>query len=113
MAEKKKAIFLQREEAHDMLIKLLATRIVANSFLGLSNKFTTSCWVLLRLPSSVITSAGVSEKKATSEPDTSELAMTNSIKATAFTIRYDGLISESCASKVKLGSGSSVGKSKF
>ncbi len=55
----------------------------------------------------------LSEKKATSEPDTSELATTNKIKATKFTIRYDGLSSESCASKVKLGSGSSVGKSKL
>ena len=48
---------------------IIATKIVAKSFLGLSNKFITICSLAERLVSSGSKSVGANENKATSEPD--------------------------------------------
>ena len=52
-------------------MKLLAIKIVASSFLGLSNKLIMICSCLDTLPSFTSKSEGLSENKATSEPEMS------------------------------------------
>src|SRR5690606_37620363 len=60
---------------------LLATRIVASNFLGLSSSLTIIFCVSLLLPFSVMKLAGVREKNATSAPEISaeQIRRTNSI----------------------------------
>jgi hypothetical protein len=52
-----------------ILMKLLATRIVASNFLGFSRRLMTIFCVFDLFPSSVMKFAGVSEKNATSAPE--------------------------------------------
>jgi hypothetical protein len=58
-----------------MFIKLLAIRIVANNFLGLSNKLMIICSCLDTLPSFTSKSDGFNENKATSDPEIRAEAM--------------------------------------
>ena len=53
-----------------MFIKLFATKIVANNFLGRSNSLDTICVALELVNSPSSNCVGVKEKSATSTPDT-------------------------------------------
>jgi hypothetical protein len=87
-----------------ILIKLLATRIVANNFLGRSNSFAIICIVtdLFSIPSSILDF--VRENKATSAPEI-KAEHTSKTKRKRILVINDVLLTNTLESKT-VGSGS-------
>ena len=85
-----------------IFIKLFVINIVANNFLGFSNKFTTICSSFLFLESS-FKSVFESEKKATSVPETSaeQISRTSNAKALNVVSKSIEVINESSGSESK------------